>query len=512
MDYPIWNVPYFGGAMVIASIAIVHVFIAQFAVGAGIFNACTETFALRRADEPLRSFLRDNSRLIILLPFIIGVVSGVGMWFAVSLVSPETTATLVHLLLWAWAIEGVLFLVQIIAGYVYYFSWDWIGPGWHCLIGWIYALAAAASLVVMNGIVNFMITPGEALDSTVTPMKFNFWAGLFNPSYWPSLSLRAIGSLALAALFAMVLVNARKSYSVSQRERVIRLAGRFLLPLVLAIPAGVWYLLCCPRQSLTYLAGGAIAMALLFAFSLVTSFLLGCYSYAAIIVRKRPVSLETAVLLLVLAFIATGASEFVREGLRKPYLIWDHIYSNGIRKSQLAVIREELDQQNVLMDEATLGGLGGQAVEFPRDTVLQFCRWAIKPNQAEAVLTISDEAFLAFDTDIFVNKLRETLAGKVVRGRWIYEAHCLRCHCIDGYNAIRPIVSNWSPQMTRRALDDLERIRLFMPPFVGSPSDAEDLAWYMHTLDRRCSECHEDMDDEGNTIIPAPDPNSEPRP
>ena len=54
MDYPIWEVPYLGGSLVIAMIAIIHVFIAHFAVGAGIYNACTETFSLRHNNSILR--------------------------------------------------------------------------------------------------------------------------------------------------------------------------------------------------------------------------------------------------------------------------------------------------------------------------------------------------------------------------------------------------------------------------------------------------------------------------
>jgi len=54
--YPQWDMPPAGGAMVIATISILHVIIAHFAVGAGIFNAITERRARRRGDATLLKF------------------------------------------------------------------------------------------------------------------------------------------------------------------------------------------------------------------------------------------------------------------------------------------------------------------------------------------------------------------------------------------------------------------------------------------------------------------------
>ena len=190
--------------MVIAVVAIVHVFIAHFAVGAGIFNAFTETISLRSDNPTLRWFLRDNSHLIILLPFIGGAVTGVGIWFSIALVSPETTSVLIHLFLWAWATEWVFFLVEIIAGYIYYYSWGRVSDRVHCFIGWVYAISAFLSLVLINGIITFMLSPGESLDSSVRPFAFDFWAGLLNPTHWPSVILRTVSAVSIAAIFSGV--------------------------------------------------------------------------------------------------------------------------------------------------------------------------------------------------------------------------------------------------------------------------------------------------------------------
>jgi hypothetical protein len=59
MNYPVWEVPYWGGGMLIGIIAIAHVFIAHFAVGGGLFLPLTERMidhALQRLHR-LRGFM-----------------------------------------------------------------------------------------------------------------------------------------------------------------------------------------------------------------------------------------------------------------------------------------------------------------------------------------------------------------------------------------------------------------------------------------------------------------------
>jgi len=480
MDYPIWNVPYLGGAMVIAIVAIIHVFIAHFAVGAGVLNALTETFSLRTSNPVLREFLRDNSRLIILFPFIGGALTGVALWFSIALVSPDASFMLIRLFLWAWAVEWVFFLVQIIAGYIYHYTWRSLSPRSHCFVGWIYAVTAFLSLFLINGILSFMLTPGGALDSTVDPVRFDFWAALFNPTYWPSLVMRAVGAVALGALLAMVLVNVSGRYSRDQQNLLTRHAGKFLIPMVLMVPAGVWYFARVPSLSLFYLKGGSVVMAILFMFGVVVSALVGLYSYIAIVLCRRPVNLESSLLLTALAFIAMGSAEFVREGIRKPYLIYGHMYSTGLLKSR------------------------APQLDTAEHTMLRHARWAVIPQGADELGAddrISDQAFLNFDAKLLTQRGSDsTYPAQAVRGRWIYNAQCLRCHTLDGYNAVRPLVYKWPLKVARYCIDHLDEFKPAMPPFFGTIRDRQDISQYLHSLNGPCTQCHENVNDRGDLL------------
>jgi mono/diheme cytochrome c family protein len=214
-------------------------------------------------------------------------------------------------------------------------------------------------------------------------------------------------------------------------------------------------------------------MVLLFAFGLVASGLIGLYTYWAILIKKRSVNLESAALLLAIALVATGSSEFVREGMRKPYLIWGHLYSNGLLVRQV------------------------EPLATSRQSVLTYARWAVQPGDVPAALPrMYDEAFYGLSQE-YLDALGETEPARIVRGRWLYQAQCLRCHSRDGYNAMRPLVHRWSPTLINQTLLRLDEVKQFMPPFVGTIQDREDLTSYLHGLNGPCTACHLGMDDEG---------------
>lgn len=66
MSYPLWEVPLLGGGMLIAIVAVVHVFIAQFAVGGGLFLAMASRQAYRSGDRKWLEYLRHHSRFFLL--------------------------------------------------------------------------------------------------------------------------------------------------------------------------------------------------------------------------------------------------------------------------------------------------------------------------------------------------------------------------------------------------------------------------------------------------------------
>jgi cytochrome bd-type quinol oxidase subunit 1 len=429
VPYPHFDVPLAGGSLLVAAVAILHVFLAHGAVGGGIVAAFLHAKAVRENDALLLDFLRSIAHVLVLGPLIAGAVTGVGIWFTISVVSPETTELLIHQFVFAWAIEWVAFAVEIAAAYVWAYGFErGLEPRAHVAVARLYAGASWVSLLVINHILSFMLSPGE-WERTGT-----FADAFWNPVSFPADVLRTISALSIGAIFVIVVA----AFGRRPREETTRLvneAARFLLPLALMAPAAAWFFAATPETARHLVLGGAIAPTLFFTFGLVASTLVGGYAYHALIRERRLVSRETALLLAGIAFVATGAGEFVREGMRKPYLVYGHVWSNGLRPA--------------LRDR------------YAAEGVLAAVPYAIPPGRSWAEAT--DEE----------------------RGAWVFDAECRRCHTVDGMNGIAPLVAGWRRDLIDIATARLDELKPFMPPFVGTEEERRALVAYLETLARR---------------------------
>lgn len=439
MNYPIFDPGPMGPSTLIAVVAIVHVLIAHFAVGAGIALPWLEARAIRRNDQVLGEFLRRYSRFLILFSFVAGAVTGVGIWFVIALISPEAVSLLIRQFVWAWATEWVFFAIEITSGYVYYFYWDKMTPKTHLKVGIVYAVSAWLSLVVINGILAFMLTPGDWLATG------SFWDGWLNPTFWPSMLLRTISSLALAGIFVAVVANLDRHLDREKGRHIIHAGSIFLAPLALMIPLSVWFFAASPHAAGELALGGSVPMTMFFGFGILASTLIGFYAYFGLIKNRRSINIETSLLLAAIAFVATGSMEYVREGIRKPYIIYDYMYANGLTTAEVS----RLNQSGF---------------------------FAARP-------------VIARESDLMSLPAEE-------KGRLIYRVECQRCHAVDGYNAMRPLVNSWNTEMIRDNTRQLHRLKWFMPPFAGNEEDLSNLVAYLASLrsDR--------WKDEPRTVIP----------
>ena len=146
MNYPVWLLDALGGGTLIALIAVVHVYIAHFAVGGGLFLVLTELKGLREESPPILEYTRKHARFFLLLTMVFGGLTGVGIWFTISLLNPAATSALIHIFVFAWAAEWVFFLGEIVSLLLYYYSFNKISSRNHLILGWIYFACAWFSL------------------------------------------------------------------------------------------------------------------------------------------------------------------------------------------------------------------------------------------------------------------------------------------------------------------------------------------------------------------------------
>jgi len=379
MDYPIWSSG-LGNGVLMAWVAITHVIVSHFAIGGGLVIVITETLAVKRSDWEMRELARRASLVLILVSTVFGAISGVGIWVVAGLISPGAIAALIHTYVWGWAIEWVFFVLEIVAALVYYNTWDKISKGAHLLVGWLYFIGAYFSLVVINGIVTFMLTPGGWLESHA------FWDGFFNPTYWPSLVLRT--GICILMAVAFMLWSAYKA-SPDRRPELVRYLGWWFVGGGIMSYVGYrWWEAMLPDTVTALFLGDAPTLATLAdtrSFTLWSLTIGLVVAIVALLAVPRFARSVTALVLMAGAFGFFGGYERLREGVRKPFLIHSHMFSNGLLVSQI--------------DEINTKGIAAHS------------GWVAAGDPSPEAL-----------------------------GERIFRAECSSCHTLDGYQAIRPLL------------------------------------------------------------------------
>ena len=215
MELPVWHFVGIGSGLIIGIVSVLHVFVAQFAVGGGIYLVWMERKAYRDGAPEILQWLERHTHFFLLLTMVFGGLSGVGIWFTMSVVNPGATSMLIHNFVFFWAAEWGLFLLEVVSLLAYYYTYPWsrsgrMSPETHMRIGIVYACSGFLSLVLINGIITFMLTPGQGLATG------NVWLGFFNPTYWPSVVVRLGICLILAGLFAPPHASPRRRPGISR--------------------------------------------------------------------------------------------------------------------------------------------------------------------------------------------------------------------------------------------------------------------------------------------------------
>ena len=421
MNYPVWDLFATGGGFWIALVATVHVFVSHFAVGGGLWLVLTERKALRDDDADLLAYVKGHSQFFLLLTMVFGGLTGVGIWWTIALLSPAGTSVLIHNFVFGWATEWVCFVGEIVALFIYYSTFGRMRAREHQIIGWFYFGFAWLSLVLITGIIGFMLTPGDWLQTG------SFWDGFFNPTFLPGTVFRTFLSLMIAGMFGLITGANRPRGPF--RDRVLRWsAGWILAPFALMLLSAWWYVQALPpAQSAMILHKATEVAPFLKAFVLLSPVLL--VAALAMVLRlpggvKRPL----AWLVMLIGFLHMASFEFIREAGRRPFVIHGHMYSNSISVADVARINAE--------------------------GVLPAARW----SETKAITP--------------ENELRA--------GEEIFRLECAACHSRGGpLNDILPLTAGLPLLGVDTQLAGQGLVVEYMPPFVGTSAERHALARYI---------------------------------
>jgi hypothetical protein len=235
--------------------------------------------------------------------------------------------------------------------------------------------------------------------------------------------------------------DARLRDMIAARSARPALLGAVLI----TIGGAAWHYFLPPSAEAALVSAAAlnILMALIFALTIVVFFLLYFGPY------RNPgwLSPGFAGSLCLFGIAAFSTGEFIREAVRKPFIVYNVVLANQI-------LPEEVEKLNI--DGYLEGGV--------------WTKPYVKENYPDVMVDgrISSEKLLDL-----------THADRVALGRVLFQYHCNDCHAAtEGYSSVAALIRGRSRQQVRTTIDHLESV-FFMPPWCGTAEEAEVLTDYL---------------------------------
>lgn len=449
MHYPWWHVPILTAPMLIAAVAVVHVYVSMYAVGGGLFLAVENQYARKSGDQDYLAYLKHHAWFFILLTVVFGAITGVGIWWTIGLASPLATEALIHTFVFGWAMEYVFFVLEIASAFIFYYYWDKLPGKTHITVGWIYGISAWISLVLITAITAFMLNPGAWVHT------HDFWAGFFNPEFWPQTIARTGGSLLLASLYVYLhaAFNKNKHHPdlltlISRRSTRPALLGAALVTI-----GGIWWFIGLPDSAKATLAAASMLNVMM---AIILSVTIVVFAMLYLGPHRHPewITPGFAMLLFSFGLAAIGTGEFIREAVRKPYIVYDVVYSSQMYKDELATVRENGFLESGVWTRAYMQ--------------------EHYPQLVDAGGQIDEAALLDLPRE-----------DQIQVGGLMFQYHCNDCHAIDtGMSAIAELTRGWTPDMVRTVVMAPDKTHFFMPPFAGTVEEADLLTEYLLSVSK----------------------------
>jgi mono/diheme cytochrome c family protein len=353
---------------------------------------------------------------------------------------------------------------------IYYYGWDRLTPGRHLVVGWIYFGAAWFSMVVINGILSFQMTPGRWIETHA------FWDGFLNPTYVPSLVTRTFFAFGLAGLFAVLTGSLTRD--VAFKRRLLRYSGLWtVIPMAGVVLGGIWWWSAIP-EAVTGSVAGATAGAMPFATAITAWIPAAGLVFVALvllgpILLPRLVDPVSAMAITLIGLAVMGGGEWIREAVRKPYIIYDYMYVNGIRKADAAEIAREGYAANARWIRA------GHASATPDSSAATSS--AATSSAAASLAAASSAAAPPAQTPAAATPSVPIFSPPTL-GEQVFRIACMNCHARRGYNGLAEPVLGWDHEFAQGVVKRLEHVRGSMPPWLGTDGEAGAVADFLVSL------------------------------
>ncbi|MDD5052188.1 MAG: cytochrome c [Sulfuricurvum sp.] len=458
-DFPIFEMPTIGLRMLMAINAIIHVFVSHGgAVGGSVVLALAAWWTNKKNDLAGYETVYRLLMVFFIITTSVGALTGIGMWIHANIISPNAIGGLIRVFFWKWFIEWIVFNFEVILLLFWFMSWkpkaeSAEGRTKSVKFGIYYALSSWVTMLIITAILGFMLTPnfdGQPwIDPEVYPGVVNYNNALFNPTWIPGLAFRTFSSIAFAAALAIMWTWLITSFSSDAKiretkERMIRFFAKIMLITVpIGAALGYFYLLQIPEAARAMIPTAMMTRAFADKMELmytIISAIGGTVVLTTIIAYFSPKRMPyIAATLMVAAFMLFwGYEERTREFIRKPFLIYNYMYANGIRVTDVPYLNK--------------------------------------------VGILKHAVFVDEDKKV----LKEDKSNLIDVGHTIAQIECRACHTENGINGLKFLTKGWSEEAIRNRINNLPGGGTpYMPPFTGTEAEKDALAAYIASLNKR---------------------------
>ncbi|HDP89384.1 MAG TPA: cytochrome c [Thioalkalivibrio sp.] len=321
--YPTWYEPGIGSGWVVAIIATVHVLFSHTAVGAAILFAYLSTKAYREDRPELLDYIKKYGLFLLIFSYVVGSITGVGIWYSTTVASPRGISALIHTFVWKWATEWVFFVIEVVGVYMVVYLVGKVDKRTHMTIAWVFGLASYATMLIIIGILSFMLWPGKE----VWFVEGGYLNGFYGSNTFAQLAMRTAFMLTMTAVVGGI-VAARIKDPAFKKEMSRKLGWLGIVSTIVGAALFQWYLHTLPEYAHLVMQNrlpdyfGPSLMAILGGILV--------YFIATMLQPRLLVTWGAATMVVALLVFGLWPEEVARESIRKPWVAGQYVYSNQV--------------------------------------------------------------------------------------------------------------------------------------------------------------------------------------
>jgi len=364
--YPIWYEPGVGSGWVVGIMSTIHVLFSHTSVGAAVFFMALATIAYRQNRPELLEFVKRYGLFLLVFSYILGSITGPGIWYSTTVASPRGISALIHSFVWKWATEWVFFMIEVVGVYAVVYLVGKIDQRTHLKLTVILGIASYTTMLIILGILSFMMWPGKAEWFT----DGGYLAGFYGSNTFAQLAMRTAFMFTITAVVGSIVTGGFKDMAFrKQMNRWLAFIG--IAGTVSGALLFQWYLNTLPEQAHLVMQNRLPEW---FETSLIG--ILGAilvYFLVMLFTPRLVTSAVASVATVALLVFGLWPEEVARESIRKPYVAGQYVYSNQIIardvpgmgiKSEMPLIEEHgLLKTQVFMPEHLRTVNAGNALE-----------------------------------------------------------------------------------------------------------------------------------------------------